>query len=121
MPLCKGCRNEYWKRHRASSPETRARYTDYVRRSRLLKDYGMTQADYERMLFEQGGKCKLCNASQHGRKERFRYWNIDHDHKTGRVRGLLCHTCNIAIGKYEQLTDKVGLQALITYLKSQEN
>lgn len=99
------------------SPELRARHIDTVRRSRLLSDYGMKQADYLRMLKAQGGKCKLCGVENHGRGKRFRYWNIDHDHKTGAVRGLLCHICNITIGKYERLIEKVGAKAISDYIK----
>jgi hypothetical protein len=99
------------------SPDAKKRHDNYVRRSRLLSDYGMTEADYARMLKEQGGKCKLCSVQNHGRGQRFRYWNIDHDHKTGRVRGLLCHVCNITIGKYENLVSKIGVSAIADYLK----
>lgn len=117
MPLCKTCRNEYWRNRRMMNPDAKRIHGDAVRRSRLLSDYGMTTADYERMLKEQGGKCKLCAASNHGRGKRFRYWNIDHNHKTGAVRGLLCHVCNITIGKYENLVEKIGEKAIRDYLK----
>jgi hypothetical protein len=117
MPLCKPCRNEYWRQRRLMNPDAKKRHGDAVRRSRLLSDYGMKQADYERMLKEQNGKCKLCGIENHGRGKRFRYWNIDHNHKTGAVRGLLCHVCNITIGKYERLVEKIGAKAIATYLK----
>ena len=117
MPLCKSCRNEYWRKRRSMNPEAKRLHGDAVRRSRLLSDYGMTQADYKRMLETQDGKCKLCNVGQHGRGARFRYWNIDHDHRISRVRGLLCHVCNITIGKYENLVSKIGAEAIRNYLK----
>lgn len=116
MPTCKPCRNEYWRRHRASSAEARARHSDTVRRSRLLGDYGISQADYERMVIEQDGKCKLCGTGEKGRNDRFRYWNIDHDHATGEVRGLLCHICNISIGKMEKLAAKLGYAKILAYV-----
>lgn len=117
MPLCKPCRNEYWRQRRAMNPDAKAAHDDNVRRSRLLSDYGMTQADYRRMLKEQDDKCKLCGAENHGRGKRFRYWNIDHNHRTGAVRGLLCHVCNITIGKYENLVAKIGKSSIESYLK----
>ena len=117
MPCCKVCRNEYWRHRRMQSPETRAAHGDAVRRSRLLSDYGITQADYERMLKEQQGKCKLCGSKEHGRSERFRYWNVDHSHVSGTVRGLLCHTCNISIGKLEALAQRIGLDTIMEYIK----
>jgi len=66
-----------------------------------MRKFGITIEDYERMLEEQGGGCRIChdpppeNGSLH----------VDHDHKTGKVRALLCVKCNNAIGalgeKYE--------------------
>jgi Recombination endonuclease VII len=117
MPLCKPCRNEYWRQRRALNPDARKRMGDAVRRTRLLTDYGMKQSDYERMLKDQDCKCKLCGVTKHGRGPRFRYWNIDHSHDTGKVRGLLCHMCNITIGKYERLVAKVGAPAIAKYLE----
>lgn len=116
MPCCKPCRNEYWRSHRASSPEARRRHKETVRRSRILKDYGISQARYEQMLVAQNHRCALCSAQETGRHSRWGYWNIDHCHETGRVRGLLCHKCNVAIGYYESLVKSVGLDTLLAYL-----
>lgn len=116
MPLCKPCRNQYWKRHFQKDDAARRRQIDRVLRAKMLRSYGMVAADYDRMLNEQGDRCKLCGSTEKGRKDRFRFWNIDHCHKTGRVRGLLCHTCNITLGKFEKLQDQVGLDAILAYL-----
>lgn len=116
MPTCKVCRNEYWRARREANPEVRRRHTDAVLRSKMLATHGLTSADYDRLVVEQNDKCKLCGTSEKGRSERFRTWNIDHDHKTGAVRGLLCHRCNIAIGYYEALLDEVGIDGLGKYL-----
>lgn len=48
-----------------------------------------TVNQYDAMLKRQGGGCAICHA-----KPKTRRLNIDHDHKTGRIRGLLCHRCN---------------------------
>lgn len=58
--------------------------------------HGLNVADYDRMLTDQCGKCAICDASKpgHGRKR----FAVDHDHQTGHVRGLLCHSCNTGIG-----------------------
>ena len=62
----------------------------------LKKHYGITLADYERMFAEQGGVCAICKtfrvSKSHPRL------GVDHDHKTGRVRGLLCWMCNRGMG-----------------------
>jgi len=66
------------------------------RASYLRRTYGITEADYDRMVEEQGGKCFLCNKVQ--RRKRL---SIDHDHVTGRVRALLCSRCNEGLGRFE--------------------
>ena len=53
------------------------------------KKLGFTEADYERLLLEQDGGCAICGAAPKTRR-----LHVDHDHRTGRVRGLLCHSCN---------------------------
>lgn len=53
------------------------------------KQLGLTIEDYDRMLAEQGGVCAIC-----GNPPKARRLDVDHDHRTGAVRGLLCHRCN---------------------------
>lgn len=120
MPLCKPCRNAYWKNLRETNPDHRQRNIDTVLRSKMLRSYGMVAADYNRMVEEQGDRCKLCGTDEHGRIARFRYWNIDHDHKTGRVRGLLCHACNITLGKIEKLLERVEIEKIMGYIRPVE-
>lgn len=62
------------------------------RRHKLKKFYGISETEYNQMFNEQSGKCKICrNYSE-------RKLDTDHDHVTGLVRGLLCISCNLAIG-----------------------
>jgi hypothetical protein len=66
------------------------------REEHLRRTFNLTQADYERMLAEQGGACAIC-----GRKPRpSKHLHVDHDHDTGRVRGLLCFSCNVGVGNF---------------------
>lgn len=60
----------------------------YNRQYRLLRTYGLTQDQYDTLLRFQGGVCAICRG--------FRRYQlaVDHDHKTGQVRGLLCKLCN---------------------------
>lgn len=58
------------------------------------RTYGITGEDYEALLAFQGGKCALCQRAT-GKSKRLA---VDHDHKTGEVRGLLCGTCNKILG-----------------------
>jgi hypothetical protein len=55
-------------------------------------DLGVTLQQYDDLLVEQGGGCAICK-----RPPKTRRLDTDHDHKTGRVRGLLCHRCNRAL------------------------
>ncbi len=60
-----------------------------------LREYGITLNDYDEMLRNQGGGCKICGTKTPKGSGRF---HIDHDHKTGKVRGILCNNCNMALG-----------------------
>lgn len=66
----------------------------YDRNKRLMSLYGITLEQYEQMLTAQNGVCAICGRIPTGRS-----LHVDHNHKTGEVRGLLCHSCNFAIGK----------------------
>lgn len=73
--------------------------------------YSITLGDYNVMLREQKGCCALCNRKP---KERLQ---VDHDHKTKRVRGLLCGTCNTRLSALERLLERSGgLERLRIYL-----
>lgn len=77
----------------------------------LKKNYGITLDDYNRMFQEQNGCCKICGKHQQDLKASL---HVDHNHMTGKVRGLLCHHCNVGIGHFED--NIVLLSNAITYL-----
>jgi hypothetical protein len=66
-------------------------HTRYVERT-----YALAPGEYDAMLKRQGGRCAICR-----KVPRKRYLAVDHDHTTGRVRGLLCFFCNSALGVWE--------------------
>ncbi len=72
------------------------KHRDNCRRQLLRGKYGITPADYDAMVVAQGGRCAICLACRADTRGRRFY--IDHDHSTGKVRGLLCHYCNVGIG-----------------------
>lgn len=86
--------------------------------SKLLKEYGINLEEFNKMLIKQNYKCKIC-----GKEETKQFKNtkwklsVDHCHKTGKVRGLLCAKCNIALGKFEE-KEHLFLNA-IKYLKGE--
>lgn len=80
-----------------------------MRKHHLKTTYGISVTDYEQMLKKQNGKC-IC-----GRDNGKINLHVDHDHKTGKIRGLLCYRCNHAIGL---LADNPEiLKALYKYLQ----
>ena len=69
------------------------------RKSHLKRKYGLTLEGFEALLASQGGGCAICGKADAD--------NVDHDHETGQVRGILCWNCNIAIGQFEDDADRV--------------
>lgn len=86
---------------------------DKVKNSELRKRFGITLEDYTNMYNEQDGKCKICNIQ--GNIVGFSLC-VDHNHDTGKVRGLLCNTCNLGIGNLKDSVD--NLKRAIEYLNS---
>jgi hypothetical protein len=76
---------------------------------RKWRKYGISQAIWQRILHEQGGCCAICGVSFETACP-----NIDHDHATGRVRGVLCRHCNTGIGHLRD--DEQRLRAAVRYL-----
>lgn len=73
--------------------------------------YGIDDAEYNRLFKLQEGKCAICNRHQ---IEFTRSLCVDHDHKTGEIRGLLCTNCNLLLGYSKD--NKSTLSSAIEYL-----
>lgn len=73
--------------------------------------------DYDRLFSLQKGKCAICMQPQNS--SRNKALAVDHDHTTGKVRGLLCDTCNRALGLFKD--DIFILSMSIEYLKRNNN
>lgn len=73
---------------------------NYARRSALWCNYGLTIEEYEALAEKQHGLCAICRRPETTVSKDGRQWTlaVDHDHKTGTVRGLLCTPCNRGIG-----------------------
>ncbi len=80
------------------------------RKSHLKRKYGLTVEQYDEMLEAQGGGCAICGRLPRGDIA----LHVDHDHETGVIRGLLCFTCNNALGDLED--DPERLYKAATYL-----
>ena len=81
-----------------------------------LKKYGLTKDDYGRLSREQNGVCALCRRPETLiMKGTLAKLAVDHDHVTGRVRGLLCRACNLGIGNLGE--DPILLRAAADYIE----
>lgn len=67
------------------------------RNANLLRRYGITEAQYQQIFTKQDGKCALCKSPS----KAARRLDVDHNHRTGIIRGLLCSPCNLALGVIE--------------------
>jgi hypothetical protein len=77
-----------------------------------LTQYGISLEQYDAMLLGQGGVCAICGEKE---KDKFRKrMSVDHDHATGKVRGILCSHCNHGLGNFRD--NILFLQNAITYL-----
>lgn len=79
--------------------------------TRLRRAYGISLAERDSILKQQEGRCAICAKVEHASDHRL---CVDHDHETGRVRGLLCYNCNRALGYFGEsaATLKLALQYL---------
>lgn len=114
---CKACHNAkqraYWHRPEIKERDLERR-REWHRRYYRLRLYGVSPEEYETMWAKQGERCALCNGTESGRGFD---WNLDHCHTTGRVRGILCHKCNLSLGHYEMLKERCGGEKkLLAYL-----
>lgn len=85
----------------------RARWWD------IKKKYGISKEQYEQLLQKQNNKCSICGV-EHIDSHRKRLF-IDHNHETGKIRGLLCQPCNTGLGHFKD--NPVLLKKAVQYLK----
>jgi hypothetical protein len=102
---CKECDHA---RVRIYHKDNKAKVTKRQLISHRRRIYGLNEEEYNNMILSQNNLCAICN------KPSNKTLHIDHDHVTGRVRGLLCSNCNLGIGLLEE--DLVVLNRAIEYL-----
>lgn len=108
---CRQCESKDATKWHKKNPE-RAR--ELNRRTTLRRYYGISVEKYEELFNQQKGVCAICGLPETGKRRK--YLCVDHDHKTNAIRGLLCTTCNFAIG---YLRDDVSLLSkAIEYLET---
>jgi hypothetical protein len=90
-----------------------------VKREQALKRmYGITQQDYDKMLLEQNNQCAICGTTEPKGRHTSNYFVVDHCHNSGKVRKLLCHNCNTALGL---VGDNIStIEEMIKYVKKHQ-
>ncbi len=99
-----------YKRHKKYRDANKEKFKAWSRKSNLKLNYGVSIEDYEKMFQSQLGKCAIC-----GNPSGKRHFDVDHNHSTGRVRGLLCLRCNIGLGAFKE--NETSLMCAISYLQ----
>lgn len=100
-------------RHKKNARERKDRYSrdrEKIRDRILMSKFGISLLEYRAMLELQGGVCAIC-----GGVDKNKSLAVDHDHRTGKVRGLLCGRCNPAIGFLTDCTELA--KKLISYIE----
>ena len=80
----------------------------------MIRKYGLTLDAFTAMLAGQGGVCAACGSMDWGHQGP----EIDHDHVTGAIRGILCHGCNVAAGYLQDSV--IRAEQLAAYIKKQQ-
>lgn len=94
-------------KRRPFDPLAEERRKQKGRASRRRSLYKLSDANYAKMVLAQGNRCAICDSDA-------KPLHVDHDHKTGEVRGLLCFRCNSGLGNF---SDEIGrLATAIAYL-----
>ena len=99
--------------YRKDSGRHRRECKDCTKELTQYRNTGWTQDDYDRAFIQQKGKCAICGSTLNS--SRYTKLAVDHCHKTGKLRGLLCTNCNTAIGLLKESPER--LRSAIQYLE----
>ena len=106
--------SEHREQGRAAWRRWYAKNKDAQRVKDRLKNYGLSPGEFAVQLDLQGGVCAICSQPESARDHRtgeVRQLSVDHDHRSGRLRGLLCRACNLAIGHMNDSVDRLRMAA----------
>ena len=101
-------RKQYHKEYRESHPK---QSPEYKRNAKLKNRYGITSVEWDDLFESQNWSCAICVLPWKPDDIRAQ-WHTDHDHKTGKVRGILCSTCNRGLGQFQDSPALMRLAAL---------
>lgn len=143
MPFAKGNKNPNWKggvtksksneaysiskKGRTAGKRAQKKYynkpgiAEKQKDAYLRRKYGISLARYNNLLSQQKGVCAICSKPESSRKKKgggYVALSVDHNHKTGEVRGLLCYLCNTTIGLIDEDPDRCDrMKEYILYYK----
>jgi hypothetical protein len=123
---CKRCKSDRSAK-RYADPKLRKRMnaavSEWFKTKGRFSKYGLSPEQYKQLLADSGGCCALCGTDQPGGKGT---WHIDHIGGTVRekfiqceahlVRGILCHRCNVSLGHWENMIERLGKDRIDQYL-----
>ena len=115
-------RKENPEKYKEWSKSTREKQGQIRNTKEVCRRLKIDVTEYYRMLEEQNNKCKICGQEETRKsrtKDKICQLAIDHCHKTGKIRALLCHACNVAIGSFKD--DLELLQKAISYLEAHQH
>lgn len=117
---CRKCRHraymrDYYRRNKDRLREQKQKRRHQTDPGRLRERYGMTYDEYLTRVEQQGGVCAICRNPGRKRTPRGLPLVVDHDHRTGRIRGLLCSPCNTALGRLGDTEE--AMERVLEYLR----
>lgn len=105
---------EYRRDTKKKVNDYRVRNLEKVRKGKITGLYGITVDEYDRLVEADGGRCAICK-KEPTNESRQKRLHLDHCHKSGKIRGMLCSACNLGIGKLND--DPELLEAAAAYIR----
>src|SRR6266446_1969785 len=105
----KDARLKYWRE--VTYPKHKDAIKQRVKENMRFRKYGITKERFDALLIAQDYRCRVCRTDDPGSHD----WNVDHDHVTNKVRGLLCANCNFGLGHFKDNPET--LRAAAVYLE----
>jgi len=112
---CLKCRSLYQMKWRKAHPFIR---NNYARKGMLRRNYNLTVEEFTKISNSQNNLCAICKKEQNRNKSMFLH--VDHNHETGKIRGLLCDLCNRGLG-YFMDSPKLLVEASNYLIMHEEN
>lgn len=103
--ICTKCVRERSRKWRTDNPHRN-------RNNMLMRKYGITVEQFDVLFEAQGERCAICYGTVPGGTG---HWPVDHDHETGKVRGVLCSNCNVSLGGFKD--DPAVVDRAAAYLR----